>query len=89
MRKMSKTGKIVLYSFLLLASVVLLVLMIIANDSLYLAEYNAQMQQFGYYKEDVHLLNQVVQLGFVRFGFVVFLLSTFTWVGCLFLTALE
>ena len=86
---MSKTGKIVLYSFLLLVSVVLLVLMIIANDSLYLAEYSAQMQQFGYYKEDVHLLNQVVQLGFVRFGFVVFLLSTFTWVGCLFLTILD
>ena len=86
---MSKTGKIVLYSFLLVASTVLLVLMIIANDSLYLAEYSAQMKQFGYYKEDVHLLNQVVQLGFVRFGFVVFLLSTFTWVGCLFLTVLE
>lgn len=86
---MSKTGKIVLYSFLLLVSVVLLVLMIIANDSLYLAEYNAQMQQFGYYKENVHLLNQVVQLGFVRFGFVLFLLSTFTWVGCLFLTILD
>lgn len=86
---MSKAGKIVLYSFLLLVSVVLLVLMIIANDSLYLAEYSAKMQQFGYYKEDVHLLNQVVQLGFVRFGFVLFLLSTFTLVGCLFLTILD
>jgi len=29
------------------------------NYTLYLNEFNAQISQFGYYKEDIHLLNQI------------------------------
>lgn len=86
---MSKTGKIVLFSFLLIASIVLLILMFVAKYNLYLDEYNTQIQQLGYYKEDVHLLNQAVQSGFIGFGIVAFILSIVVWCCCLFVTALE
>jgi hypothetical protein len=29
------------------------------NYTLYLNEFNAQISQFGFYKEDVHMLNQI------------------------------
>ena len=86
---MSKAGKIALFSFLLVASIVLLIIMFISKYNLYLAEYNAQIQQLGYYKEDIHLLNQSVQSGFTNFGIVVFILSIVAWGCCLFTTALE
>lgn len=86
---MSKTGKIALFSFLLIASIVLLIIMFISKYNLYLAEYSAQMQQLGYYKEDVHLLNQAVQSGFINFGIVVFILSIIGWGCCLFTALLE
>ena len=74
---MSKEGKIGLFSFLLIASIVLLIVMFVSKYNLYLNEYNAQIQQLGYYKEDVHLLNQAVQYGFTNFGIVAFTLSIF------------
>lgn len=86
---MSKEGKIALFSFLLIASIVLLIVMFIAKYNLYLAEYNTQMQQLGYYKEDVHLLNQAVQSGFIGFGIVAFILSIIVWGICLFTALLE
>lgn len=86
---MSKAGKIALFSFLLIASIVLLIVMFVAKYNLYLAEYNTQMQQLGYYKEDVHLLNQAVQSGFIGFGIVAFILSIIVWGICLFTALLE
>lgn len=86
---MSKAGKIALFSFLLIASIVLLIVMFVAKYNLYLAEYSAQMQQLGYYKEDIHLLNQTVQSGFIGFGIVVFILSIVIWGVCLFTALLE
>lgn len=86
---MSKVGKIALFSFLLIASIVLLIIMFVAKYNLYLAEYSAQMQQLGYYKEDIHLLNQTVQSGFIGFGIVAFILSIVIWGVCLFTALLE
>lgn len=86
---MSKEGKVALFSFLLIASIVLLIVMFVAKYNLYLAEYSAQMQQLGYYKEDVHLLNQAVQSGFIGFGIVAFILSIVIWGICLFTALLE
>lgn len=86
---MSKAGKIVLFSFLLIASIILLIIMFVSKYNLYLNEYNAQMQQLGYYKEDVHLLNQAVQYGFINFGIVAFILSIVIWGICLFTVLLE
>lgn len=86
---MSKTGKIALFSFLLIASIILLIIMFVSKYNLYLAEYNAQIQQLGYYKEDIHLLNQTVQSGFVNFGIVFFIISIVVWGICLFTAALE
>ena len=86
---MSKEGKIALYSFLLIASIVLLIVMFVCKYNIYLNEYNAQMQQLGYYKEDIHLLNQAAQTWFTGFGIVVFILSIVVWGACLFTAALE
>ena len=86
---MSKSGKIALFLFLLIASIILLIVMFVAKYNLYLAEYSAQMQQLGYYKEDVHLLNQTVQSMFISIGIVIFILSIVVWGVCLFTAALE
>ena len=86
---MSKEGKIALYSFLLIASIVLLIVMFVCKYNIYLNEYNAQIQQLGYYKEDIHLLNQSVQYGFVSFGIAAFIISIVAWGTCLFVAALE
>ena len=86
---MSKTGKVAVFSLLLIVSIILLIVMFVAKYNLYLNEYNAQMQQLGYYKEDVHLLNQTVQSGFINFGIVTFILSIVVWGACLFTAALE
>lgn len=86
---MSKTGKIVLFSFLLIASIVFLVFMFISRYNIYLNEYNAQIQQLGYYKEDIHLLNQSVQSGFITAGIVFSVFSIIIWGCSLFFAALE
>ena len=86
---MSKAGKIVLFSFLLIISITLLVIMFVCKYNIYLNEYNAQIQQLGYYKEDIHLLNQSVQSGFIGLGIVAFILSIVVWGVCLFVAALE
>lgn len=58
---MSKTGKVALFSFLLIASIVLLIIMFVCKYNIYLNEYNAQMQQLGYYKEDIKLFDQSIE----------------------------
>lgn len=86
---MSKEGKIVLFSFLLIINIVLLIIMFVSKYNLYLAEYSVQMQQLGYYKEDVHLLNQAVQYGFINFGIVAFILFIIIWGSCLIFALLD
>lgn len=86
---MSKESKIVTFSFLLIISIALLIFLFVSRYNLYLNEYNAQMQQFGFYKEDIHVLNQTVQSFFITAGIVVFILSIVVWGACLFTAALE
>lgn len=45
-----------------------LVLLIIYNYQLWLDEYNAQIENIGYYKEDIHILNQHIKYGLVATG---------------------
>lgn len=86
---MSKESKIVTFSFLLIISIALLIFMFIARYNLYLNEYNAQMQQFGFYKEDIHVLNQTVQSFFITAGIVVLIPLSIGWGFGLFFSAIE
>ena len=47
------------------------------NYTLWLNEYNTQMQQFGYYKEDIHLLNQFATQTAIRTQIVFNIISCF------------
>ena len=60
--------KVIAYTILGVVAVSLLLLNIWFSTycwqlyyNMYLAEFNAQMSQLGFYKEDVHLLNQVTE----------------------------
>lgn len=86
---MSKESKIVTFSFLLIISIALLIFMFVSRYNLYLNEYNAQIQQFGFYKEDVHVLNQTVQSGFITAGIVVLIPLSIGWGFGLFFAVIE
>ena len=55
--------------------------------NMFLNEYNAQMNAFGYYKEDIHLLNQLVEETRFVWLLIVNIISYFvlggTFLGCL------
>ncbi len=66
--------KIIFYIITILIviiGIVGLVLSIIYNHQLWLNEYNAQLEKLGYYKEDIHLLNQQIKYGFVYTGITI------------------
>ena len=86
---MSKTGKIALFSIILVVSILLLIIMLVSKYNLYLNEYNAQMQQVGYYKEDIHLLNQAVQSGLLNVGITFFIVLAIVMGISLFVAILE
>lgn len=53
---------------ILIISIISLVLLIIYNYQLWLDEYNTQIENLGYYKEDIHILNQHIKYCLVASG---------------------
>ena len=47
-----------------------LILLLIYNYNLWLNEYKAQINQIGFYKEDLHILNQEIQKGLCITGII-------------------
>lgn len=73
--------KIIFYVITILIviiGIISLILLIIYNHQLWLNEYNAQLEKLGYYKEDIHLLNQQIQYGLIWAGIT---LSIFIIIG--------